>query len=36
MLAMNWTDGCVAVTNTVMDDLWYAVREGIPVTIKGG
>ena len=36
MLARNWTDGCVAVTNTVMDDLWYAVREGIPITIKGG
>ena len=35
MLARNWTDGCVAVTNSVMDDLWFAVREGVPVTIKG-
>lgn len=35
MLARNWTDGCVAVTNAVMDELWYAVREGVPITIKG-
>jgi len=34
MLARNWTDGCVAVTNRVMDDLWYAVREGVPITIR--
>ncbi len=35
MLARNWTDGCVAVTNDVMNDLWYAVREGMPIIIKG-
>ena len=35
MLARNWTEGCVAVTNDVMKELWYAVREGVPITIKG-
>ncbi len=35
MLARNWTQGCVAVTNEVMKELWYAVREGVPITIKG-
>jgi len=33
-LAHNWTQGCVAVTNDVMKQLWYAVREGIPITIR--
>ena len=33
-LAHNWTQGCVAVTNSAMKQLWYAVREGVPVTIK--
>jgi murein L,D-transpeptidase YafK len=33
-LARNWTQGCVAVTNSSMKKLWYAVREGVPVTIK--
>ncbi|MFT7880204.1 MAG: L,D-transpeptidase family protein [Sulfurimonas sp.] len=33
-LSQNWTQGCVAVTNSVMSELWYAVREGIPVTIR--
>ena len=33
-LAHNWTQGCVAVTNSAMRQLWYAVREGVPVTIK--
>jgi len=33
-LARNWTRGCVAVTNSSMQKLWYAVREGVPVTIK--
>jgi len=33
-LARNWTQGCVAVTNSAMKQLWYAVREGVPVTIK--
>ena len=33
-LARNWTQGCVAVTNDAMKDLWYAVREGVPITIR--
>jgi len=33
-LSRNWTHGCVAVTNSSMKKLWYAVREGVPVTIK--
>jgi murein L,D-transpeptidase YafK len=33
-LAWNWTQGCVAVTNDAMKQLWYAVREGVPVTIR--
>jgi len=33
-LAHNWTQGCVAVTNSAMNQLWYAVREGVPVTIR--
>lgn len=33
-LAHNWTQGCVAVTNSAMRQLWYAVREGVPVTIQ--
>ena len=33
-LSRNWTQGCVAVTNSDMKQLWYAVREGVPVTIR--
>ena len=33
-LSNDWTQGCVAVTNSAMSQLWYAVREGVPVTIK--
>ena len=33
-LSQNWTQGCVAVSNGVMKELWYAVREGVPVTIR--
>ena len=33
-LSRNWTQGCVAVTNDAMSKLWYAVREGVPVTIR--
>jgi len=32
-LANNWTQGCVAVTNDAMKQLWYAVREGVPIII---
>ncbi len=33
-LARNWTEGCVAVTNDAMKQLWYAVREGVPIIIR--
>ena len=33
-LSQNWTQGCVAVTNSAMEELWYAVREGVPITIR--
>ncbi|HIQ28879.1 MAG TPA: hypothetical protein EYH42_10365 [Sulfurovum sp.] len=33
-LSRNWTQGCVAVTNNAMKELWYAVREGVPITIR--
>ena len=31
----DWTDGCVAVTNTQMDELFRLVAVGTPVTIVG-
>jgi murein L,D-transpeptidase YafK len=33
-LSRNWTQGCIAVTNTAMQQLWYAVREGVPIIIR--
>jgi len=30
---MNWTAGCVAVTNSEMDEIWRAVPDGTPVEI---
>jgi len=35
-LAHDWTQGCVAVTNETMSQLWYAVHEGIPIIIWEG
>lgn len=32
---INWTDGCVALTNTDIDKLWQYVGSGTPVTIVG-
>lgn len=29
----NWTDGCIAVTNFEMDEIWQAVDEGTPIRI---
>ena len=34
-LKNNWTRGCVAITNDVMDRLWYAVKKDVPITILG-
>ena len=30
----DWTDGCVAVTNAEMDEIWLAVPDGTPIEIK--
>lgn len=30
----DWTDGCIAVTNDIMDEIWDLVREGTPITIE--
>jgi murein L,D-transpeptidase YafK len=33
-LAMDWTDGCIAVTDGEMDEIWRAVPDGAPIEIK--
>ena len=30
----NWTDGCIAVTNKEMDEIWNAVDAGTPIVIE--
>ncbi len=30
----DWTEGCIAVSNDAMDELWEAVTEGTPVEIR--
>ena len=30
----NWTDGCIAVTNKEIDEIWNAVDTGTPIEIK--
>lgn len=30
----NWTGGCIAVTNSEMDEIWQAVNVGTPIEIK--
>ena len=30
---VNWTDGCIAVTNEEMDEIWNAVDIGTPIEI---
>jgi murein L,D-transpeptidase YafK len=30
----DWTDGCIAVTNEEMDEIWSAVPDGTPIEIK--
>ena len=30
----DWTDGCIAVTNGEMDEIWKLVRVGTPIEIK--
>lgn len=31
---VDWTDGCVAVTNREMDEIWRAVPTGTPIEIR--
>jgi murein L,D-transpeptidase YafK len=31
---VNWTDGCIAVTNAEMDEIWASVDVGTPKTIE--
>jgi murein L,D-transpeptidase YafK len=31
---VNWTDGCIAVTDEEMDELWRAVPDGTPIEIR--
>jgi murein L,D-transpeptidase YafK len=30
----DWTDGCIAVTNEEMDEIWKIVRPGTPIDIR--
>jgi murein L,D-transpeptidase YafK len=30
----DWTDGCIAVSNEEMDEIWTLVRVGTPIEIK--
>lgn len=30
----DWTDGCIAVTNTEIDEIWSLVPNGTPIEIK--
>jgi murein L,D-transpeptidase YafK len=32
--AKDWTDGCIAVTNQEMDEIWLAVADGTPIEIR--
>ncbi len=32
--SFNWTDGCIAVSDDAMDEIWNAVDVGTPVEIK--
>lgn len=31
---LDWTDGCIAVTDQEMDEIWRAVDDGTPVEIR--
>ena len=30
---LNWTDGCIALTNGDMDEVWGMVKNGTPIEI---
>lgn len=31
---IDWTDGCIAVTNREMDEIWTLVQDGTPIEIN--
>jgi murein L,D-transpeptidase YafK len=31
---MDWTDGCIAVTDSEMDEIWRVVPDGTPIVIR--
>ena len=31
---MDWTDGCIGVTNAEMDEIWRVVPTGTPIEIR--
>jgi murein L,D-transpeptidase YafK len=33
-LQRDWTDGCIAVTDAEMDEIWRAVPDGTPIDIR--
>ncbi|HET7440293.1 MAG TPA: L,D-transpeptidase family protein [Terriglobales bacterium] len=33
-LSRDWTDGCIAVTDDEMDEIWGMVADGTPIEIK--
>lgn len=32
-VGLDWTDGCIAVTNEDMDEIWPAIKPGTPINI---
>jgi len=34
MQRFNWTNGCIAVTNSEMDEIWQLVKVGTPIEIR--
>jgi murein L,D-transpeptidase YafK len=32
---VDWTTGCIAVTNPEIEEIWAAVPDGTPVEIRG-
>jgi murein L,D-transpeptidase YafK len=30
----DWTDGCIAVSNRAIEEIWHAVPDGTPITIR--
>ncbi len=33
-LAHDWTDGCIAVTNKAIEEIWLNVKDGTPIEIR--